>query len=195
MSVLLAISSSPRRNGNSELLLQSFNEGVQDGGGKVNSLRISELQFSPCKACDRCATSGECILQDDMQSIYPLIVSAGAMVLATPIYFGSLSAQLKMFIDRFQCWWYAKYRLKEPFVKPEEGKPGFFMSVGALRNKDHAQNALAVARVYFHTINYRYVDSLSCCGLDKKGAIGKQPDALQNAYEAGRSFVLQIKRS
>ncbi len=194
MGTVLAVSSSPRRNGNSELLLQSFNKGVQEEGWSVNTVRISDLEFGPCKACDGCAATGECILQDDMQSIYPMVASAGAMVIATPIYFGSMSAQLKMFIDRFQCWWHAKYRLKSPFVKPEEGKPGFFLAVGALKNKEYSNNALAVAKVYFHTVNYRYDNFLCYYGLDEKGAIRGHSDALQNACEAGRGFILDIKR-
>ena len=192
---ILAISSSPRKNGNSELLLQSFNRGIQKGGESVNIIRICNLGYGPCNACDRCAATGECILQDDMCNIYPLVASAKAMVIATPIYFGSLSAQLKMFIDRFQCWWYAKYRLGKPQVKPEEGRPGFFISVGALKNEEHAKNALSITKIYLRSINYRYAGSLCCFGIDEKAAVKKHPDQLQNAYIAGRNFAETIRQA
>lgn len=189
MSAILSISSSPRRNGNSELLLQSFNRGAEKEGWDIGNVRVNDLKFRPCQACDRCATTGECILQDDMQAIYPQVASAGAMVIATPVFFGTLSAQLKMFIDRFQCWWHAKYNLNNPRVKLEEGKPGFFICVGALKKKTYCESALAVARVYFHNVNYHYIDSLCYRGIDEKGAIKEQPHALQNAYEVGRRFA------
>jgi multimeric flavodoxin WrbA len=189
LGTILAVSSSPRLNGNSELLLQSFNRGVEEEGWSTVTVRVNDLRFRPCQACDRCAPTGECIVQDDMQSVYPLVASAGGMVIASPVYFGTLSAQLKMFIDRFQCWWHAKYNLDNPKVKPEEGRPGFFICVGALKNKSYCENALEVVKVYFHNVNYRYFDSFYFRGVDEKGAIREYPDALQSVYEAGRCFA------
>ncbi len=187
---LLAISSSPRRRGNSELLLEAFNRGLQKEGWNVTTIRLCDLKFSPCRACEQCATTGNCVVPDDLQKIYPLVVSAGAIVLATPVYFGTLSAQLKMFIDRFQCWWHAKYTLNEPRVKLEENRPGFLICAGALKNKAYFENALAVTKVFFHCINYHYAGSLFYPGLDKKGAVQEHPEMLQNAYEEGRRFAI-----
>jgi multimeric flavodoxin WrbA len=192
LGTILAISSSPRRSGNSELLLQSFGLGAKDNGWDINTVRINDLAIRPCQACDQCATTGKCILQDDMQRIYPLVASARAIVIATPVYFGSLSAQLKTLIDRFQCWWHAKYKLDRPWVKPEEGKLGFFLCVGALKKEAYSESALAVARVYFNTINHHHAGSLGYYGIDEKGAIRGHPDALENACEAGRRFAAKL---
>lgn len=195
MSTILAISSSPRRGGNSELRLQAFNQGVEKEGCVAKTVRVNDLKFRPCQACDRCSTTGKCVLQDDMQSIYPLVASASGMVIATPIFFGTLCAQLKMFIDRFQCWWHAKYRLNNPLVKLEEDRPGFFLCVGALKNKAYSESALAVAKVFFHNVNYRFIDSLCYRGIDAKGEIKEHPDALQEAYQAGRRFAVKACQS
>lgn len=189
MGTILAISSSPRRNGNSELLLQSFTSGLENEGWEINTIRIHGLKIHPCQACDRCATTGECVIEDDMQSIFPQVASANAMVMATPIFFGSVSAQLKTFIDRFQCWWHAKYTLKNHKVKLSEKRPGFFISVGAVKNKRYHANALEVAKNFFHNVNYHYYDCLSFMGIDKKGEIKDHPEALKNAYEAGQRFA------
>ena len=191
MATILAVSSSPRRNGNSELLVQSFTRGLKEEGWEINTIRINKLKFLPCQACDRCAATGECVIKDDMQSIYPQVASANAMLLATPIYFGSMSAQLKMFIDRFQCWWHAKYNLNNPKVKLNEKRPGFFLSVGALKNKEYYVNALEVVKVFFHVINYHYYDCLCYEGIDEKGEIKSHPDALEKAYAAGRRFAAE----
>ncbi|NLC11200.1 MAG: flavodoxin family protein [Firmicutes bacterium] len=189
---ILAISSSPRRHGNSELLLQFFVRALEKKGLNVSSIRVNDLNIRPCQACDSCAKTGECILKDDMQSIYPRVAAARAMVLASPIYFGTLSGQLKIFIDRFQCWWQAKYQLKKPKVTLEMGKLGYFISVGAMKKKEYCEDALKIAKIYYHNINYHYYGSLCYRGIDEKGAILKKPDALQEAYTVGELFAEEI---
>ncbi len=188
MSYLLAISSSPRRNGNSELLLNSFGEGAKEAGRRVETVRLNDLRFRPCQACDRCSSTGKCVIKDDMQNLYPMVETAGGIVLATPIHFGSISAQLKMFIDRFQCWWHAKYTLKSPFVRLEENRPGFLICCGALKNKEYCANALQIGKVFFHNINYSYAGFLCKQGFDLKGSIAENPANLKEAWQAGFDF-------
>ncbi|MFZ5436377.1 MAG: flavodoxin family protein [Bacillota bacterium] len=186
---LLAISSSPRREGNSELLLESFVRGVQEQGWKTVTIRLNGLKFKPCQACDKCASTGECVLDDDMQTVYPQVALSDAIVMATPIYFGSVSGQLKIFIDRFQCWWHAKYNLGKPPVREEEGRPAFFICVGALRKKQYCENAHSVVEVFCSVINFNLLDWLCFRGIDEKGAIMDHPAALDKAFQAGRHFA------
>lgn len=193
MSYLLAVSSSPRLGGNSELLLGAFTEGVQEAGFSVETVRLNRLNFRPCQACDRCASDGKCVVQDEMQPLYPLVEAAGGIVLATPVYFGSLSAQLKMFIDRFQCWWNAKYQLQKPFVRPEENRPGYLICVGALRKEEYCISAKAIVKVFFHNINFKYIDTLCRRGYDQKGSIKEDPSNLETAYHAGLEFARNMK--
>lgn len=192
MGNVLAVSSSPRRNGNSELLLNSFRKGVEDKGHRVWYVRLNTSNFSLCQACDLCAEDGECILEDDLQEVYEQVARASGIVLATPVYFGSMSAQLKMFVERFQGWWHAKYNLKRPRVKSEENRPGFFICVGALKKKSYCENALEIARVFYHNVNYRYYDCLFYRGVDDKGAIKSYPGALQEARSAGQRFAGEL---
>ena len=117
---LLAVSSSPRRGGNSETLLKAFLEGASKKGWQGETVRLNELSLKPCQDCDGCAKDGRCVIKDDMQLLYPKVLAARGLVLATPIYFGSVSAQLKIFIDRFQCWWQAKYPLQSPLSREGE---------------------------------------------------------------------------
>lgn len=193
MKTLLAVSASPRRNGNSELLLKAFCHGAEDAGWQVETLRLNDLNFRPCQACDRCAKDGHCILQDDMQTVYPKIITADALVVATPVYFGSMAAQLKMFIDRFQCWWHAKYNLKTPFVADEEQRKGFFICVGAIKKKEYCESAVQIVKVFFHNINHSYVGSVCFRGYDEKGAIREEPQILEEVYEAGKKFAAAIE--
>ncbi|HED23504.1 MAG TPA: flavodoxin family protein, partial [Firmicutes bacterium] len=179
---LLAFSSSPRLNGNSETLLKEFCRAAENTGWEVELIRINNLDFKPCQACDLCARDGQCILKDDMQEIYPKLAASDALVIATPVTFGSVNAQLKMFIDRFQCWWNAKYTLKKPFIPEDAKHPGFFICVGALKKKDYCENAEQIIKVFFHNINHTLTGSMAFRGYDEKGAVVEDPEALEKVY-------------
>jgi multimeric flavodoxin WrbA len=189
---ILGISATPRQGGNSELILNSFLEGASKAGRETEVIRLSDLTFSPCQACDRCGSSGKCVVKDDMQLIYPKMLSCEALVIATPVFFGTLSAQLKMFIDRFQCWWHAKYMLKKPFIPDEEKKPAFFICVGALKKKEYCQSAEDVTDVFFYITNFQKKGSLLFRGYDEKGSITRDPQNLENAFQAGFDFASSL---
>jgi len=192
VKTLLAVASSPRRGGNSDLLLQEFCRAAEESGWKVDLIRINDLKFKPCQACDTCAKDGHCILNDDMQDIYPKFIESDALVIASPVTFASLNAQLKMFIDRFQCWWNAKYTLQKPFIPEDAKHPGFFICVGALQKKAYCENALQIIKVFFHNINHTLLGELFMRGFDAKGEIADHPDALAEAYQAGKDFIAKI---
>ncbi len=193
MKTLLAVAPSPRRGGNSEVLLNEFCRAAEDAGWKVDLLRVNELKFRPCQACDACAKDGRCIVQDDMQQVYPKMAEADALVIASPITFGSLNAQLKMFIDRFQCWWHAKYNLKNPLIPDDNKRPGFFICVGALKRKRFCENAEEIIKVFFHNINYKLEGTLFFRGYDEKGAILAAPETLVETYQAGKDFIASVE--
>jgi multimeric flavodoxin WrbA len=189
LTTLLAISSTPRRGGNSEAALHSFCRAAEENNISVEIVRLQELRLEPCRGCERCEADGICVIKDRMVPLYQKVAAVDGLVLATPIYFGSLAAQLKIFMDRFQCWWQAKYRLKKPFVELAQNKAGFVLCTGALHRKDFGDNVEAVSRVFFHSINYHFGGFLCLQGLDRKGEIEKDTAALLAAYEAGKKFV------
>jgi len=193
MKTLLAIAPSPRRGGNSDLLLDQFCQAAEEAGWKIELLRVNDMIFKPCQACDACAKDGRCIVQDDMQDVYPKVISSDAMVVASPITFGSVNAQLKMFIDRFQCWWHAKYNLKKPFISDQAKHPGFFICVGAIKRDQYCENALQIIKVFFHNINHQLIGNIAFRGYDEKGEIKNDPEALKRAYQAGKDFIEKIE--
>lgn len=97
---ILVISSSPRKNGNSEVLCDRFIEGARGAGHNTEKIRLDELSISPCKACNACVKNHKCIINDDMAAVAKKMLAADIIVLATPVYFYSLCAQLKILIDR-----------------------------------------------------------------------------------------------
>ena len=97
---VLIISSSPRKDGNSEVLCGRFARGASKAGHKVEVLTLRDKRIAPCKACYACMESHTCAIKDDMEAIFPKLVEADTVVLASPVYFYSVSAQMKALIDR-----------------------------------------------------------------------------------------------
>lgn len=103
---VLIIEGSPRKKGNSQLLSEAFQKGAQEAGHIVDLVRIQEKKISFCMACDGCMRNGgTCVLHDDMADILKLFQEADVLVLATPVYFYGVSAQIKTFIDRTYPIW------------------------------------------------------------------------------------------
>ncbi len=106
MKKVLILSGSPRKGGNSDLLCDEFMRGAQESGNKVEKIRVAEKKIGYCRACYFCKASvGECIIEDDMKDILQKMIDADVIVLASPVYFYSLDAQLKTVIDRTVARW------------------------------------------------------------------------------------------
>jgi multimeric flavodoxin WrbA len=97
---ILGITCSPRKNGNTEILMKQVLEAAGMEGCETEIFRMSEHEVAPCDACQTCFETGECIIKDDMQQLYAMLESADGIILGTPVYFGSVSAQGKAVMDR-----------------------------------------------------------------------------------------------
>ena len=99
---VLIVNGSPRKRGNSVLLAEQVAAGARAAGAEVETVTIQDMDIQPCTACEACkgTEDGDCIIQDDMQSLYPRVRAAESIVIATPIYWFTMSAQAKLFIDR-----------------------------------------------------------------------------------------------
>jgi multimeric flavodoxin WrbA len=99
---IVIVKGSPRREGNSATLAEQVAAGAQAAGAKVESFFLHEMDINPCDACDACQSApyGGCIVEDDMQLLYPRLEDADALVIASPVYWFTVSAQTKLFMDR-----------------------------------------------------------------------------------------------
>jgi multimeric flavodoxin WrbA len=112
---ILIFKGSPRENGNSSALADRAAQGAEAAGAQVEVFSLHRMDIHPCDACDTCQETGVCVLKDDMQPLYPKLVEADAIIIATPIYWFTMSAQTKLFIDRW-------YGLETPKGNPLKGK-------------------------------------------------------------------------
>jgi len=99
---IIIVEGSPRKNGNSTILAQQVVAGAKSSGAEVETLYLQGMYILPCTACEACqeSLSADCIIDDDMKEIYPLLRTADAIVYASPVYWFNVSAQIKLFIDR-----------------------------------------------------------------------------------------------
>ena len=188
---VLGILGSPRKGGNTELLLEEALKGAEAEGAEVERLRLTDYNIIPCKECLACFKDGNCIILDDMAKIYPKLLEADIIVLASPIFFYGVTAWAKGLIDRCQALWARKYQLKDPsFGKEGRKRKGFFISVGGTKGQKTFEGAILTAKYFFDVLNAEYAGELVLRDVDAKGDVLKHPEALQQAFEAGRKLVL-----
>jgi len=186
----LGIFGSPRRGGNTDLLLEEALRGAQEKGANVERLYLSDYAITPCKECHGCDHAGNCVVLDDMQKIYPKLLEADVIIFASPIFFYGVTAWAKALIDRSQALWSRKYLLKDPSLGKEGRKrKGFFISVGATKGQRVFDGAILTVKYFFDVLSAEYVGELLFRGVEAKGDILKHPEALQQAYEMGRKLV------
>lgn len=184
---ILGIWGSPRKGGNSDILLNAFLEGAGHGGAQIEKIALRELKISPCLEIYHCFQDGTCPIKDDMLALYDKLLAADVVALASPIFFYSVSAQAKAMIDRTQALWARRYHLKQDFPGPE--RQGVLLCTGATHGKLLFVGARLVARYFFDAINVSYAAEILVRGVDEKGAILEKPEILAQAKELGRRLA------
>jgi len=180
---ILAIQGSPRLGGNTDILLDRVLDGVRQERGIIEKVNLADLSYSACLECDTIRDDGRCKIKDGMQLIYEKVEACDAIIVASPVFFGSLSAQMKMMIDRFQCVWIArKIHKLDIFSKP---KRGCFISVQASGKQEYFDNARAIVKNFFSVVSASYFGDVLCYGVDEKGDVLKNNECLKQAYELG----------
>jgi multimeric flavodoxin WrbA len=180
---ILVLKGSPRLRGNSSVLADQIAAGATHAGAEVECVFLAGLDIRPCDGCDGCRGSGACAIEDDMKPLYTKLLEADGLVLASPIYWFTYSAQLKLCIDR----WYALFN-NEPYAF--KGKPVAF----ALAYGDSdiytsgAVNAIHTFESMFNFLQSKIVGWVYGT-LNDIGDAQKQPELMQQAYELGEKLV------
>jgi multimeric flavodoxin WrbA len=186
---VLGIHGSPRRGGNTELLLKEFLRGCMDGGAEVEEVFLRELKISPCLEIYACKKTGECPIQDDMKPLYQELVDADILAVASPVFFFAVSAHLKAMIDRCQALWARKYLLRQPVAPGRTGRKGIFLAVGGAKLGKIFDGPLLTMKYFFDALDRTFVRSLLYKGVDEKGEIRQHPTAMAEAYALGKKIV------
>lgn len=188
---ILGISGSPHRHGNTETLLDHFLNGAAYAGGKVEKVVLSTRTYTPCRGCNACHKTGECIVQDDAEIIIEQAMSSDCLAIASPIYSMGITAELKGLIDRAQYIWAQKFILKTRFYPDAliHRHKGIFISTAGLPWENVFDAAFPAITAFFNTIGFEYYDNIIANDMDKYKGIKGHPSALHEAFEKGEKVV------
>ena len=182
---VLIMMGSPRKDGNSTILAERVAQGATDAKAIVESFYLHKMNIKPCTACDVCRkdTSSDCNINDDMQDLYPKLRQTNALVIASPIYYFTVAAQTKLFMDR--C-----YALGGPEGNALKGKRiGIILTYGDTDPfNSGAVNALRTFQDAFAYIGANIV-GMVYGSADKAGEIRNNVELMEKAYMMGRQLV------
>jgi multimeric flavodoxin WrbA len=191
---IVAIYGSPRRKGNTATLLKKAVEGARDSGTDVEEIVLRDLKISPCLEIYGCLQAGDCAIKDDFQMVRDKILNARGLMLASPVFFYTVSAHTKILMDRFQSLWVKKYWVdKSPRKKPANQRKGLFISVGATKGKKLFDGMLLSVRYFFEVLDMELWKTLLYRQLDFQDDVLKHPEYLEEAYAAGKAFTSAIE--
>ena len=174
---VLILSGSPRKNGNSDILCDEFMRGAKDRGNAVEKIRVYEKNISYCRGCCVCQATGTCVIKDDMNEVIQCIIDADVLVLASPIYFYTMSAGLKTLLER-------------TFARGKEvhHKEFYYIVSAADEAIEDAETAIESFRGYARCTEHAVEKGIVyAMGVYEKGAV-KETKAMNDAYEMGKSI-------
>jgi multimeric flavodoxin WrbA len=185
---VLGIMGSPRRQSNTEILLDKALEGAREAGAEVEKVLVSKLKISPCLEIYACLKDGNCAIKDDMRLLYEKLLEADHIIFASPIFFYGITSQAKAIIDRCQALWVRKHVLGMG-KEDKRVRRGMFISVGATRGTKLFDGAVLTVKYFFDAIGVKYSGDLLVRGIDNKGQIREHPAALEDAFRLGQELV------
>lgn len=175
---ILIISSSPRKDGNSETLVNSFTKGAIEAGHKVETIFLREKQYGFCKGCLACLKIGHCVILDDAIEIAEKMHDAQILVFATPIYYFSVSGQLKTMLDRANSLYGSDYAFNDVYLLATAAEDGIKTVEGAIKDIQGWIDCFERAQLK---------EVIFAGGVTAKGDITGHP-ALDKAYEIGKGI-------
>lgn len=173
---VLILSASPRKGGNSDLLCDEFAKGAEISGNEVEKIRVAEKNIGFCRGCYACKNTGECAVKDDMAEVLQKMIDADVLVMASPVYFYSIDAQMKALIDRTVARWLE--------VK---NKDFYYIMTAADDAKSSMETTLACFRGYADCVNGACEKGVIFgTGVYEKGEI-KNTEFMKQAFEMGKN--------
>jgi len=183
MRKILGVVGSPRKNGNTDILVSRILDGARDAGAAVKKVFLGDLSIRECDGCHACWKTERCAKDDDMQALYAKIIGSDLIIFGTPVYWYGPTALMTGFIDRFvyfNC----------PATRAKIRGKGAFLAIPF--EEDDPATAAPLESVFRKSLAYLemvLLGTILAPGVGGKGDILKKPDLLEEAYRLGRSLV------
>lgn len=179
---ILGLSCSPRKQGNTEILVGEVLDGARNEGAEVELFSVSGKDIRPCDGCQTCISTGECHIDDDTQVIYQKLVEADGIIFGTAIYFYAMTAQAKAIMDR-------TYSLRRPSFRLTNKVGGIIAVAGGIGLME------AIKDLYFYiAINHMVAADYVGAYAGERGAIRDNERAMKAAWELGREMVQLVNK-
>jgi len=178
---VLGITCSPRKGGNTNILVEEALTSARDCGAETELLTVWDKDIKPCDGCYSCIKTGKCHIKDDMQEIYLKLLDADGIIWGTPVYFFDVTAQAKILVDRSYAL-YTNSRLTN--------KVGGVISVAGSLGHQSVWNLFNA----FFSLNHMFSADFVYGYAREKGDIRKDKHAMKAARELGRQIVLMVER-
>ncbi len=177
---VVSILGSPNNNGNTAKLLKFIHQQLKNNNDiSLDYFKVNQLNITACSACEYCNKNQGCIIDDDMGQLYQAFNQADLIFIGSPLYFNSVSAQLKTIIDRCQAAWANKLVLETPLIKPAKKRKGYFISTsGQPANKNRFKYTAGTIELFFKAIATEYQDNFFVGNTDQK-EVQNQKDLLK----------------
>ena len=183
MKKILAVMGSPRKNGNTDILINKLAEGALSAGAKVHTIFLADMKIRECDGCHVCWMGKNCCKKDDMLGLYEKIAESDAIVFGTPVYWYGPTALMKAFIDRF-----VYFNCPENRVKIK-GKKAALVIPFEEENPDTARPLVEFFENCLKYLELTLAGTIIISGVSEKGDILNKPDRLAEAYDLGRSLA------
>lgn len=185
---ILGLQGSPRKKGNSSIMLSTFLSEAEKLGAHTQYIDVTGKNIVPCQECGTCEKKGYCPIDDDMQEIYPLFRRADIIIIATPVFFYGPTAQIKALIDRSQALWSRRYvfNLRDPGRK---WRRGLLLSVGATKGKNLFEGINLTAKYFFDAVGAHFDGAVTYNQIEKAGEILKHPTAVDDVRKKAGEMV------
>lgn len=185
MKTVIGIVGSPRKGGNTTVLVQAALDGAAAMGAQTRMIHVNDLQVRGCQACEQCKTTGKCATRDDMDAVYAAVEGADAVIFASPIYMGTVTAQLKLALDRMYRYLNHDFSSTLP-----PGKRAVFLFTQG--NPDAAVYAGHFRTLHdmLHPVGFNNdLDTFLAVGQHVPGAVAKDETLMNAARELGKKLV------
>jgi len=189
---IIGISGSPRRRGNSDLILEAILDGARAGGAVSEAVFLSELDFSSCVGCERCRIDRICTrFQDDLTSLYTKIFDARGMVLVSPVYNYNITSCMKSFIDRLYCFYDFDDRRPRGWSSrlASQGRCALLAVVAEQTTRRDLGVAMEALYLPMQALGYEMAGKLPIMGMFDAGIVGSHPEVLSQAREWGKDLA------
>jgi len=187
---IVCLLGSPRENGNSATVAARLMDKAQELGAEVETIYLNGLDYRGCQACYACKNGAEeCVMQDDLTPVLKKVRDADALVLASPVYYGDVSAQLKTFIDRTFCYLKPKYYDRPDCSRLEPGKGLAMILIQGAVDESRFDDVFPRYNGFFQWYGYRPGELIRGIGISELSNVTKRDYLMDGAWAVAEKLV------